>query len=81
MPNPQILCFEICQIEHFVEVSDLTSIPRIMQVKMLSNWVEEVQDISSFLGASFHHIFREANVMADVLAKEGVFHTSILFYV
>jgi hypothetical protein len=38
-----------------------------------------VQDISSRLGASFHHFFREANVMANALAKEGVFRTSILF--
>ena len=47
----------------------------------LLDWVEKVQDISSRLGASFHYIFREANVMADALAKEGVFCTSILFYV
>ena len=45
----------------------------------LLDWVEEVKDIFSRLGASFHQIFREVNVMADALAKEGVFHTSIPF--
>lgn len=45
----------------------------------LLDCVEEMQDISRRLGSSFHHIFREANVMADALAKGGVFRTSILF--
>ena len=31
----------------------------------LEDCVEEVQDISRRLGASFHHILREVNVMAD----------------
>ena len=39
----------------------------------------EVQDIAKQLGASFHHVHREANVMADALAKEGVLRSSILF--
>ena len=43
--------------------------------------MEEVQDISSLLGASFHHILREANTIADGLAREGVFRTSISFNV
>ena len=43
----------------------------------LADWVEEVQDISSLLGASFHHVLREANNMVDGLAREGVFRTSI----
>ena len=45
----------------------------------LLDWVEEVQDISRRLGASFRCIFREANVMANAFAKEGVFRTSIFF--
>ena len=45
----------------------------------LADWVEEVQVISSLLDASFHHILREANTMADGLAREGVFHTSSSF--
>ena len=36
----------------------------------LRNWVEEVQAISTQLGASFHHIPREANIIADSLARE-----------
>lgn len=34
------------------------------------DWVEEVQNICRQLGASFHHIFKEANQMADGLAKK-----------
>ncbi|XXG42545.1 hypothetical protein AAC387_Pa01g2800 [Persea americana] len=45
----------------------------------LTDLVEEVKDIDKQLGASFHHIHREANVMADALAKEGVLCSSILF--
>ena len=45
----------------------------------LANWVEEVQDISKRWGASFHHIVREANVVADSLAREGGFRSSIYF--
>ena len=45
----------------------------------LADWVEEVQDISSLLGASFHLVLREANTMVDSLAREGIFHTSISF--
>ena len=41
--------------------------------------VLEVQDTAKQLGASFHHVHREANVMADALAKEGVLRSSILF--
>eukprot|EP00268_Persea_americana_P043744 TRINITY_DN4402_c0_g1_i2.p7 TRINITY_DN4402_c0_g1~~TRINITY_DN4402_c0_g1_i2.p7 ORF type:complete len:104 (+),score=30.42 TRINITY_DN4402_c0_g1_i2:3517-3828(+) len=41
--------------------------------------VEELQDIAKQLGASFHHVHREANVMADDLAKEGMLLSSILF--
>ena len=37
------------------------------------DWVEEVHDISQKLDVQFHHIQREANVMADSLAREGVF--------
>eukprot|EP00268_Persea_americana_P043745 TRINITY_DN4402_c0_g1_i3.p1 TRINITY_DN4402_c0_g1~~TRINITY_DN4402_c0_g1_i3.p1 ORF type:complete len:237 (+),score=33.87 TRINITY_DN4402_c0_g1_i3:165-875(+) len=44
-----------------------------------TDWVEEVQDIAKQLGASFHHVHREANVMANALAKEGVLRSSILF--
>lgn len=42
---------------------------------------EEVQDISNQLAASFHHILREANDMADGLAKEVVIRVSVSFYV
>ena len=45
----------------------------------LTDLVEEVQDIVKQLGASFHHVHREANVMPDALAKEGVLRSSILF--
>ena len=41
--------------------------------------MEEVQDISRRLGASFHHILREANAVADSLAREGVFRSSVSF--
>ena len=43
------------------------------------DWVEEVQDISKKMGASFHHILREANSMADGLEREGVSRPSIVF--
>ena len=42
----------------------------------LANLVEEVQAISTKLGVSFHHIPREANIMEDSLAGEGVFGPS-----
>ena len=45
----------------------------------LADWVEEVQDISIHLGTCFNHILRGANVMADALAKEGVFLSSLNF--
>ena len=38
-----------------------------------------MQDISLQLGACFNHILREANVMADALAREGVFLSSPTF--
>ena len=38
--------------------------------------MEEAQDISLQLGACLNHILREANVMADALAREGVFLSS-----
>ena len=47
----------------------------------IADWVEEVQDISSHLGASFQHVLREDNSMADGLAREGVFHSCISFNV
>lgn len=45
----------------------------------LVDLVEEVQDISSQLGASFKHFLREANDMADGLAREGVLPLNIYF--
>ena len=45
----------------------------------LAGWVEEVQDISRKLGSIFNNIVREANVLADDLAREGAFHSSISF--
>ena len=45
----------------------------------LGDWVEEVQDVSSQLGALFHHVLREANSKADILAKEGFFCSSASF--
>ena len=45
----------------------------------LADLVEEVQDISSLLGASFLHTLRKTNTMADGLARDGVFRTSISF--
>lgn len=47
----------------------------------LDDWLEEVQDICCQLDAPFHHIHREANDMADALAKEGVFRDSISFVI
>ena len=41
--------------------------------------MEEVQEISRQLGASFIHVLREANVTADGLAKEGVLQSSLSF--
>lgn len=38
-----------------------------------------MQDISRQPGALFHHIPREVNVMADGLAKDGGFRSSISF--
>ena len=45
----------------------------------LTDWVEEVLDISSQLQASFLHILREANVIADGFAKEGLTRETIFF--
>ena len=39
----------------------------------------EVHDIFRQPDASFHHILIEANALADSLAKEGVFHSSVSF--
>ena len=47
----------------------------------IAHWVEEVQGISKKIGASFRHILREANSMADGLAREGLSRSSIVFYV
>lgn len=47
----------------------------------LNDWLEEVQDICCQLDAPFHYIRREANDMADPLAKEGVFRDSISFVI
>ena len=44
----------------------------------LADWVE-VQDISLQLGACFNRILREANGMADALARERVFLFSLTF--
>ena len=44
-----------------------------------AEWVKEVHDISLQLGACFNHILRAANVMADALAREGVFLSSLTF--
>lgn len=41
--------------------------------------MEEVQDISSQLGASFKNFLHEANDMADRLAREGVLQLNISF--
>ena len=45
----------------------------------IADWVEEVQDISKKMGASLSHILREANSMADGLAREGISLSSIMF--
>ena len=47
----------------------------------ITDWVEEVQDISKKIGASFRHILREANSMADGLSREGLSRSSIIFVV
>lgn len=46
---------------------------------ILADLLEEVQDISSQLGASFLHINRGANDVADGLAREGVLRLQISF--
>lgn len=46
---------------------------------ILADSVEEVQDIFNQPGALFHHNPREAKVMTNSLAKDGVFHSSISF--
>lgn len=38
-----------------------------------------MQDISRQLGALFHHILREANVIANGLPKGGVFLVTVSF--
>ena len=43
--------------------------------------MEEIQDISRQLEATFRHVLREANIEADDQAKEGVFRSSIICYV
>lgn len=45
----------------------------------IADWVKVVQDIFRKMGASFHHILREANSRADGLARKGVSQPSILF--
>ena len=45
----------------------------------IADQVEDVQDISKKMGASFRHILWEANSMADVLAREGISRSSIMF--
>ena len=45
----------------------------------LTDLVEEVKDFAKQLGALFHHVHKEANVMVDALAKERVLRSSILF--
>lgn len=42
--------------------------------------MEEVQDILHQMGACFHHILTEVNVMADGLAKEGAFRSTLFFF-
>eukprot|EP00268_Persea_americana_P065083 TRINITY_DN8639_c3_g1_i2.p1 TRINITY_DN8639_c3_g1~~TRINITY_DN8639_c3_g1_i2.p1 ORF type:complete len:108 (+),score=32.29 TRINITY_DN8639_c3_g1_i2:64-387(+) len=45
----------------------------------LVDWVEEVQDLSRHMNAYFHHILRQANALADGLAREGVFRSFVSF--
>lgn len=45
----------------------------------LADLEEEVQDISSQLGASFLHIYQGANDVAYGLAREGVLRLQISF--
>ena len=47
----------------------------------IAAWVEEVQDSSKKIGASFCHILWEANSMADGLARVGLSRSSIIFVV
>ena len=44
----------------------------------LADWAE-VQDISRRLGATFNHILRGANALANSLAREGVFNSTLSF--
>lgn len=46
----------------------------------LGDQVEEVQDVSSQLGALFHHVLRKANSEEDILAKKGFFCSSVLYH-
>lgn len=44
----------------------------------LSNAVEEVLDLARMFMASFYHVKRSANSMADSLAKGGVSYNSLI---
>lgn len=41
--------------------------------------MEEIRSLSSMTQFSFSHVYRESNILADVLAKDGASRTSLVF--
>lgn len=46
----------------------------------LADWMEEIRSISSMMPFSFAHVYRETNMLADAIAKDGASRTSSAFY-
>lgn len=47
--------------------------------RRLADWMEEIRSLSSMTQFSFSHVYRESNILADVLAKDGASCTSLVF--
>lgn len=45
----------------------------------IANWVEEIRSLSNLLSVSFQHVVHEFNIVADVLARNGVSRTFLVF--
>lgn len=45
----------------------------------LTDWMEKIRSISSMKQFSFSHVYRESNMLANVLANDGAFHPSLVF--
>lgn len=44
---------------------------------MAADWAEEFRSISSMMEFAFTHVFCEANMLADGLAKDGASRTNL----